>query len=294
MLFRIERPPSLTHVPSRVVLITGCSSGIGAASARAFHARGHAVYATARRLESLSGLADDGIATLALDVLDDDSMRAAVDAVQSRHDAVDVLVNNAGYGLQAPVEEASLADVRRQFETNVFGLVRMTQLVLPAMRRQRFGRIINLSSMGGRFTLPGGGFYHATKHAVEAISDALRLEVAPFGVAVSLIEPGPVLTEFGTTAINTIDERGPVEAQGPYDDFKRRLAASYAGAYDGRRRNLASSADAVAAVIVKAADAARPRARYVVGPVAHAVVTSRRLLPDRVFDALIRSQFPTP
>lgn len=281
-------------MPSRVVLITGCSSGIGAAAARAFHASGHTVYATARRPDSITGLATDGISTLALDVLDDDSMCAAVHAVQSRHDAVDVLVNNAGYGLQAPVEEADLADVRRQFETNVFGLVRMTQLVLPAMRRQRFGRIVNLSSMGGRFTLPGGGFYHATKHAVEAISDALRLEVASFGVAVSLIEPGPVLTEFGTTAINTIDEPGTAGGAGPYDDFKRRLAASYAGAYDGRRRNLASSADSVAAVIVKAADANRPRARYVVGPIAHAAVTGRRLLPDRVFDAVVRSQFPTP
>ncbi len=281
-------------MPSRAVLITGCSAGIGAATARAFHARGHTVYATARRPDSLAGLATDGISTLTLDVVDDDSMRAAVDAVQSRHDAVDVLVNNAGYGLQAPVEEADLADVRRQFETNVFGLVRMTQLVLPAMRRQRFGRVINLSSMGGRFSLPGGGFYHATKHAVEAISDALRLEVAPFGVGVSLIEPGPVLTEFGATAISTIDESGAAGGEGPYDDFKQRLAARYASAYDGRRRSLASSADVVARVVVRSAEAARPRARYVVGPVSHAAVTSRRLLPDRLFDAVIRSQFPTP
>lgn len=281
-------------MPSRVALITGCSSGIGAASARAFHARGHSVYATARRLESVAALADEGMGTLALDVLDEDSMRAAVNAVQARHGAVDVLVNNAGYGLQAPVEEADLAEVRRQFETNVFGLVRLTQLVLPAMRGQHFGRVINISSMGGRFTLPGGGFYHATKHAVEALSDALRLEVAPFGVAVSLIEPGPVRTEFGATAVNTIDVPTSPEVEGPYDDFKQRLAVSYAGAYDGRRRNLASSAEAVAAVIVKAADAKRPRARYVVGLLAHAAVTGRRLLPDRVFDAVIRSQFPTP
>lgn len=281
-------------MPSRVVLITGCSSGIGAAAARAFHARGHTVYATARRVESLVGLVGEGMFALPLDVLDDDSMRAAVDAVESRYGTVDVLVNNAGYGLQAPVEEADLADVRRQFETNVFGLVRLTQLVLPAMRSGRWGRIINVSSMAGRFSLPGGGFYHATKHAVEALSDALRLEVASFGVGVSLIEPGPVLTEFGTTSIGTIEEAPSAADRGPYDDFKQRLTLAYAGAYDGRRRSLASSADTVAAVIVKAADAKRPRARYVVGPVAHAVVTGRRLLPDRVFDAVIRSQFPTP
>ncbi len=281
-------------MPARVVLITGCSSGIGASAARAFLARGDTVFASARRPEALTGLAEKGAATVPLDVLDEESMRAAVDHVESRHGAVDVLVNNAGYGLQSPVEEADLAAVRRQFETNVFGLVRLTQLVLPAMRGQQFGRIVNLSSMGGRFTLPGGGFYHATKHAVEALSDALRLEVAPFGVSVSLIEPGPVLTEFGTTSIGTIHEARPAGAPGPYDDFRQRLAGAYAGAYDGRRRNLASSADAVAAVIVRAAAAKSPRARYVVGPVAHAAVMTRRLLPDRVFDAVIRAGFPTP
>jgi NAD(P)-dependent dehydrogenase (short-subunit alcohol dehydrogenase family) len=281
------------------VLITGCSSGIGQATARAFANRGATVYATARRPETLSELTTKGITTLPLDVLDEASMAAAVEQVLSRHDAVDVLVNNAGYGLQAPIEEAELSEVRRQFETNVFGLVRLTQLVLPTMRRQGFGRIVNLSSMGGRFTFPGGGFYHASKHAVESISDALRLEVAPFGVSVILVEPGPVRTDFGATAVGTIDGGSQSAAQGsyadgPYADFKARLGAAYASAYDGRRRRLSSSADQVAQVIVRAVEAARPRPRYVVGPVAHALVMSRRLLPDRAFDALIRAGFPTP
>ena len=271
------------------MLITGCSSGIGRAAVGRFGAAGWQVVATARRPDTIADLGSERVATLALDVCDEAGMRAAVDSIEHSHGAVDVLVNNAGYAMQAPVEEADLDDVRRQFETNVFGLVRLTQLVLPGMRRRGWGRVINLSSMGGRLTFPGGAFYHATKHAVEAISDALRLEVAGFGVAVVLIEPGPVLTEFATTTVASIDAD-----EGPYAEFKRRLGQRLSSAYDGRRSNLASSADAVAETIVRAAQARRPRARYVVGPLAHALVTTRRVLPDRAFDALIRSQYPTP
>lgn len=278
---------------SRTVLITGCSSGIGRAAALAFARRGATVYATARRPQTLTDLAGAGVHPLALDVLDEQSMQSAVEEVQSRHGAVDVLVNNAGYGMQAPVEAADLADVRRQFETNVFGLVRLTQLVLPAMRQQGFGRVVNLSSMAGRFTFPGGGFYHATKHAVESLSDALRLEVAPFGIAVILIEPGPVRTQFGATAVATI-EGSTAEVPSAYDDFMHRVAGAYARAYEGPGRILASSPERVATVIVRAAEASRPRARYVVGPLARALVTSRRVLPDWAFDAVVRSSFPTP
>ncbi len=298
---------------SRAVLITGCSSGIGRATAQAFAATGSTVYATARQVTSLEGLGDT-VNKRPLDVLDEGSMQAVVDEIVERHGAVDTLVNNAGYGLQAPIETADMIDVRRQFETNVFGLVRLTQLVLPGMRQKSWGRIVNLSSMGGRFTLPGGGFYHATKHAVEAISDALRLEVAPFGIQVSLVEPGTVLTDFGTTAVGTMrpgdsptgaHEAGAIDNGAddssigprsaiPYDDFMNRVAATYAGAYDGGRSKFASSAGDVADVIVKAATTRRPRTRYVVGPMARALVTTRRVLPDRAFDALVRSQFPTP
>jgi NAD(P)-dependent dehydrogenase (short-subunit alcohol dehydrogenase family) len=285
--------PSLAGMTSPTVLITGCSSGIGFATAQAFARGGATVFASARRPETLTSLTGEGVQTLALDVLEDDSMRAAVSEVEARCGAIDVLVNNAGYALQAPVEEANLDDVRRQFETNVFGLVRLTQLVLPAMRQQRSGRVINLSSMGGRFTFPGGGFYHATKHAVESLSDALRLELAPFGISVVVIEPGPVRTEFGTTAIGTL-ESPAAGGPGPYDDFMHRVAATYASTYAGRGHVFASSPERVASVIVSAAGARRPRARYVVGPVAHALVTSRRLLPDRAFDALIRAAFAAP
>jgi NAD(P)-dependent dehydrogenase (short-subunit alcohol dehydrogenase family) len=278
---------------SRAVLITGCSSGIGRATALRLHQAGFPVYATARRPETLADLATAGIATLALDVTDEASMVAAVKRVEADHGAVGVLVNNAGYGLQGPVEEVPLTDARRQFETNVFGPVRLSQLVLPGMRAQRWGRVINISSMGGRFTFPGGGFYHASKHALGSLSDAMRLELASFGVRVVIIEPGPVTSEFGDTAVGTIE---PSEGRrpGPYDEFRRALAARYAKAYDGSRASLASPPETVAAVIERAARSARPRPRYVVGLAAKGLVGLRRVLPDRAFDLVMRSQFPTP
>jgi NAD(P)-dependent dehydrogenase (short-subunit alcohol dehydrogenase family) len=275
--------------PSRAVLVTGCSSGIGRAAALRLHRAGLPVYATARRPETLGELADAGIPTLPLDVTDEDSMRAAVQRVEDDHGAAGVLVNNAGYALQGPVEEAALDDVRQQFETNVFGLVRLTQLVLPKMRGQAWGRVVNVSSMGGRLTFPGGAFYHASKHAVEAVSDALRLEVAPFGVRVVLVEPGPVRTEFGHTAVATI-----AGLDGPYARFRDALADRYAQAYEARRASLVSSPEDVAATIERAVRAARPRARYPVGPVARGLLGLRRALPDRAFDAFLRTQWPTP
>src|SRR5919112_6694600 len=175
---------------SHAVLITGCSSGIGRATAERLSARGWTVYATARRVEAIADLEARGCRVLRLDVTDEDSMQAAVAAVCDEHGAVGALVNNAGYSQSGTIEEVPMDDVRRQFETNVFGLVRMTQLVLPKMRGQRWGKIVNISSMGANFTFPGGGFYHATKHAVNAISDALRYEVQGFGVDVVIVEPG--------------------------------------------------------------------------------------------------------
>src|SRR5215831_14178149 len=190
--------------PSKAVLITGCSTGIGRATAEHLAGKGWTVYATARRPETIQALAQKGCRTLALDVCDEGSMRAAVDAVERAEGAVGVLVNNAGYGQEGVFEEVPMAEVRRQFETNVFGLTRLTQLVLPGMRRQGWGKIVNLSSMGGRLTLPGGAFYHAPKHAVEALSDALRFEVQGFGVDVVVVEPGPIKTQFGDTAIANV------------------------------------------------------------------------------------------
>ncbi|MFD9128933.1 SDR family NAD(P)-dependent oxidoreductase [Kitasatospora sp. NPDC059571] len=270
------------------VLITGCSSGMGREAALALHRLGHRVYATARRPETLADLAARGIATLALDVTDEQSMAAAVAAVEEAHGQVDVLINNAAYGLHQPVELASPAEVRTQFDTNVFGLVRMAQLVLPGMRRAGRGRIVNISSMGGRFSPPGGAFYHASKHAVEAISDSLRLEVAPFGVEVVVVQPGPTITGFGGTAVATMPD-----GSGPYGSFTTALADMYANKAFTRRSG-AVTAEAATKVIVRAATVRRPRARYAIGAMARGTMIAKRLLPDAAFDALMRANFPLP
>ena len=278
---------------SRAVLITGCSSGIGRATAEHLAAAGWTVYASARRPESIADLESAGCRTVALDVTDDSSMQAAVDAVEQAEGAVGVLVNNAGYSQSGAVEDVPMDQVRRQFETNVFGLARMCQLVLPGMRRQGWGRIVNISSMGGKFTFPGGGYYHATKHAVEAISDALRFEVKGFGVDVVVIEPGLIRTSFGDAAVGSITESVP--ADGPYADFNARVAAATKEAYEeGPMAKLGGGPETVARAVEKAITARRPRSRYKVTPSAHMILATRRLLPDRGWDAFLRSQFPQP
>jgi NAD(P)-dependent dehydrogenase (short-subunit alcohol dehydrogenase family) len=277
---------------SRAVLITGCSSGIGHATALRLVTDGWNVYATARRPETLSELQQAGCRTLALDVCDEASMSAAVDAVTATEGAVGVLINNAGYSQSGAIESVGLDDVRRQFETNVFGLVRLTQLVLPGMRGQGFGKVVNLSSMGGRLTFPGGGLYHASKYAVEAISDALRFEVRGFGVDVILIEPGLIVTRFGETAAGSVAQGSGTG--GPYADFNDRVAKLTEGAYTGPMAKLGGPPERVADVIVKALNAKKPRARYPVTASAHLMINQRRLMPDRAWDMAMRSQFPTP
>jgi len=277
---------------SKAVVITGCSTGIGRATAEHLAGRGWTVYATARKLDAVMDLASKGCKVLALDVCDEASMRAAVDIVETAEGAVGVLINNTGYGQEGPVEEVRMAEVRRQFETNVFGLTRLTQLVLPGMRRQRWGKIVNLSSIGGKLTFPGGGFYHATKHAVEALSDALRFEVRGFGIDVVVIEPGPIKTRFGDTAIDSI--RGAAQDQSPYAAFNTAVAAKVREAYEGPMGRLAAGPEAVARVIEKALTARRPKTRYPVTGFAHVILGLRRWLPDRAFDAFLRTQFPPP
>jgi len=278
---------------SRAVLITGCSSGIGAATAALLAERGHTVYATARRPETLQELADRGCKTLALDVTDEESMGAAVQSVTDAEGAVGVLINNAGYSQSGAVESVPLDQVRRQFETNVFGLLRMCQLVLPGMREQHWGRIVNIGSMGGRLTFPGGGLYHATKYSVEAISDALRFEVRGFGVKVILIEPGLITTNFGEAATGSLDGTGAGDG-GPYGKFNAKLGEIMAGAYNGPMAKLGAGPNAVAETIAKALESGRPKARYPVTPSAHLLINQRRLTPDWAWDLMMRAQFPTP
>lgn len=274
---------------SKAVLITGCSSGIGRATAEHLARSGHSVYATARRPESIEDLKNAGCKTLALDVNDEASMSAAVSAVEEAEGAVGALVNNAGYSQSGALETIGLDDVRRQFETNVFGLLRMCQLVLPGMRRQGGGRIVNVSSMGGKLTFPGGGIYHATKYAVEAMSDAMRFEVQGFGIDVVVIEPGLIKTNFAETAVGSVSHE-----DGPYAEFNTAVSAATAGAYEGPLGRLGGGPEAVAKAIEKALTAKRPRARYPVTASARVLMTQRKLLPDRAWDAVVASSFPRP
>ena len=278
---------------SRVVLITGCSTGIGRATAERLARRGWRVYATARDVEKIASLADVGCELLALDVTDEASMRAAVGEVERREGAVGVLVNNAGYSQSGAVEEVPMEKVRRQFETNVFGLVRMCQLVLPGMRRQGGGRIVNISSMGGRLTFPGGGYYHATKYAVEALSDALRFEVAGFGVRVAVVEPGLIRTRFADAATGSMERTNT--ADGPYARFNAGVAKAVRDNYErGPFLRLGGGPETVAATIERAITADRPHTRYAVTPSAHLFMGLRRLLPDRAWDALVSTVYPRP
>ena len=261
-----------------VALVTGCSTGIGRAAALALVRAGVTTVATARRVETLGELAAAGCTVLPLDVTDDASRRACVEAAVAAHGQVDVLVNNAGYAEMGPVEEVPLEAWRRQHETNVLGPVALVQLLLPGMRERGAGRVVNVSSMGGEITFPGGGAYHASKYALEAVSDALRMEAAPFGVRVSVVQPGPVATSFDVNAADL-----SVYMQGPY--------AGLARALDEQVRTLTPRGTApsvVADAVVHAVTARRPRTRYRVGAVSRGLVLGRRVVPDRGWDAAMR------
>ncbi len=275
----------------KTAIITGCSSGIGKATAARLGRRDDwTVYATARRPETLSELESAGCRTLALDVTDEASMVAAVEAVTRESGRIDALVNNAGYSQSGAAETLNVDDVRRQFETNVFGLLRLSQLVLPTMRAQRDGRIVNISSMGGRLVFPGGGAYHATKFAVEAFSDAMRFEVAGFGIKVIIIEPGLITTSFDQTAVGSMD----LDAGGPYAEFNRTVASATQDVYKGPMKRLGGPPEAVAKVIEKSLDVRRPRTRYTVTPSATMALATRRLMTDRMWDRAMRTSFKQP
>ncbi len=275
------------------ILITGCSTGIGRATAERLASKGHTVYATARKLEAIADLQASGCRTLALDVCDEGSMQAAVAHVLDAEGSIDALVNNAGYSQSGAIETVSMEALRRQFETNVFGLVRMCQLVLPGMRDQRAGRIVNISSMGANLVFPGGGAYHGTKFAVNAISDALRFEVKGFGVGVVTIEPGAIRTNFDQAALASLNDGA--DGDGPYAEFNASVGAITKAAYErGVLKLFGGPPSAVAKVIEKAITTRRPRARYRVTPSAKLMVAQRRVMTDGMWDAFVGTQFPRP
>ncbi len=277
--------------PRRVALVTGASSGIGERTALRLQEAGFTVYAAARRVERMQGLVDAGIHVLAMDVTDDASMTSGVQRIIDEQGRIDVLVNNAGYGSYGAVEDVPIDEARRQFEVNVFGLARLTQLVTPHMRAiadeplARRCRIVNISSIGGKFYEPLGAWYHATKFAVEGFSDSLRIELAPFGIDVVIIEPGPIRTEWNEISRESLagTSRG-----GAYEEQAEKVRKVMERA---DRPGRGSKPDVVAKKIVSAVLANTPRARYPVGRGAGTIVRARKLLPDAAFDYVVKGAF---
>jgi len=268
---------------TKVALVTGASSGIGADTALRLKEAGYTVYGAARRTERMSALKDAGVNVIRLDVTDDDSLRRAINGIVGQSGRIDVLVNNAGYGAYGSIEDVPMDEARAQIEVNVFGLARLTQLVLPHMRAQRSGTVINISSMGGEFTTLLGGWYHASKYAVEALSDALRMETRQHGIQVVVVQPGSIRTEWGAIAAQKLTE---TSRTGAYSTLADGAAKALAASSEPNARNT-SDPSVIGKTIVKIANARRPRTRYRVGVGARPLVFLRRLLSDRAFDSLM-------
>ena len=266
---------------TKTALVTGASSGIGEITARRLHEQGYTVYGTARRVERMAGLEADGVRVFGMDVTDDASMVAGVERIIAETGRIDLLVNNAGYGSYGAVEDVPMDEARYQFEVNVFGLARLTQLVTPHMRAQRSGRIVNVSSIGGKGSEPLGGWYHAAKFAVEGLSDALRMELRPHGIDVVVIEPGAIRTEWGQIATDTLLK---ASGSGAYAEQAEQLATFHQSA-----AGLAVEPDVIADAIVTAATARRPKTRYAAPRNAQVLLFATRFLPDRAMDTIIRT-----
>ena len=241
----------------KVVLITGASSGMGKSTAFELHEKGYTVYGMARRTEKMNDLKAKGMEVVPLDLTKDETIVDAVNTVLDKEGRIDVLINNAGYGSYGSVEEVPIVEAKRQFEVNIFGLARITQLVLPTMRKQKSGRIVNISSMGGKMYTPFGAWYHATKYALEGWSDCLRIEVAPFGIDVAIVEPGGIQTEWGDIAMDNLDK---VSGKGPYADMVKKVIDS-----SDKTKNKLTPVDVLGKEIAKAASEKNPKTRYLKG-----------------------------
>lgn len=273
---------------TKIALVTGASSGIGEATALKLQALGYTTYAAARRVHRMEHLTRSGIRPLAMDVTDDEAMQSVVSQIIAEEGRIDVLVNNAGYGSYGALEDVPQSEARSQFEVNVFGATRLTQLVLPHMREQRSGTIVNITSMGGKMYTPLGAWYHATKFALEAISDCLRMEVKPFGIDVIVIEPGSIRTEWAGIAaekVRAVSGSGPYAPQG---NAMAKVLSSEAA------QRLSSPPELIARTIARAVTARRPRTRYAVGSGAGPLIFLHGVLPNRWFDALMRRASGVP
>ncbi len=268
----------------QVILVTGASSGIGKATAKQLLEEGHTVYTAARRVEKMDDLKALGATPLKMDITKEEEIQQVVATIEKEHGGVDVLVNNAGYAIYGAMEDTKIEDARRQFEVNLFGLARLTQLVLPYMRSQKAGKIINLSSMGGKMYTPLGAWYHATKHALEGWSDCLRLELKQFNIEVVIIEPGVIETEFGDVMLQPLLDRS---GEGPYSQMANALANATKKSYE---QGDSSPATVIAKLITKAVRAQKPKTRYVAGKYAKPMMFIRKYLGDSIFDKIIMSQ----
>ena len=266
----------------KVILLTGASSGIGYQTAESLAKEGHIVYGAARRIEKMEDLKQFGVKSIYLDITDENSIKNAVDTIIGNEGRIDVLINNAGYGSFGAVEDVEINEARRQFEVNLFGIARLVQLVLPHMRKQKEGRIINVSSMGGRLTTYFGAWYHATKYALEAFSDALRMEVSDFGIDVSLIEPGGIKTDWGIIASDKLEKSAK---GGAYEKEAIKTAKGMKKQYSG---NLLSNPIVITKAISKAVNSNRPKARYLIGFMAKPLVFLHTILPTKVFDKIMK------
>ena len=263
----------------KVVLITGASSGIGKETAKTLIAEGYTVYAAARRVDHMKDLEKLGGIPVKMDVTSEAEMGAVVERIKRERGGVDILINNAGFAQYGPMEEIPMDKARYQFEVNLFGLARLTQLVLPYMRQKKAGKIINISSVGGKIYTPLGAWYHATKHAVEGWSDCLRFELKPFGIDVIIIEPGLIATEFSDVVTTTIPQES---MNGPYKEIVQALARNT----ENSRMRL-SPPSVIANTISKAIKAHRPKTRYAVGSMAIPLMLMRNWLGDRIFDQVL-------
>ena len=269
----------------KVVLITGASAGMGRAAAILMARKGHTVYAGARRMDRMADLADDGVVAVEMDVTEAGDNERVVRRIIDSEGRIDVLINNAGFGLYGPVEEVTLEDARYQFDVNLFGLAHLTRLVLPHMRAQGSGRIVNVSSMGGRIFSPLGAWYHATKHALEGWSDCLRYETAPLGIQVVLIQPGAIRTEFGDVTGAGLEKYRGGTAYGALMEPFRKLQD------DPRTMARGTDAEVLAKVYLKAATARRPRRRYVKGSFARPAMFLRKWFGDGAYEFVLRQAF---
>ena len=265
----------------KVVLVTGASSGIGEATAQTLHDAGWEVYAGARRIDRMETLEAKGVHTIKLEVTSEASMTECVATILSKEDRIDVLVNNAGYGSYGSLEDLPMEEARYQFEVNVFGLARLTQLVLPNMRERQRGKIINVSSVGGKLGEPHGCWYHATKFAVEGLSDSLRMELKQFNIDVVVIQPGAIKTEWGSIARKNMLK---ISGHTTYGDLAKKHVAMLEK-FDGQGSDPSVIGDA----ILTACTSAKPKTRYAIGNSAGMMLFMRKILSDRLFDKMMLS-----